>query len=228
MFVYSLAGLKVDESADLEAVAIEENETTARSSVYQVLGRLFSIPDDDAYDKARDGGWTKELEVASQLLPFNVEIGEETLPDDVSREDFEAEFLRLFEVGGVGGPESPLYGGLYAPDRMAALEEVVRFYEYFGLKTADDDRRPADHLATEADFMQYLTFKEAATQSERLRASYRRAQLDFLERQLSRWVPQLAEKVESQSPMPFYAWATRYLRGFVAADVAYVQGVLGA
>ena len=67
---------------------------------------------------------------------------------------------------------------------MQKLEEVVRFYEYFGLTTSPEDPRPADHLATELEFMKYLTYKEAVSPSPRLQTSYRRAQHDFLDRQL--------------------------------------------
>ena len=47
MFVYSLAGLKVDGEA-LQEQELPDNDVTARTGVYQVLARLVSHPDEDA------------------------------------------------------------------------------------------------------------------------------------------------------------------------------------
>lgn len=111
---------------------------------------------------------------------------------------------------------------------MQRLEEVVRFYEYFGLTTSAEDPRPADHLATELEFMKYLTFKEAVSTSPRLQTSYRRAQHDFLDRQLTSWVPKLVERTRSADTWPYWQWVAETVGGFVAADSNYVAGVLAS
>ena len=51
MFVYSLAGLQVDGGA-LPEMELPDNEVTARTGVYQLLARLVSVPDEDAYTAA--------------------------------------------------------------------------------------------------------------------------------------------------------------------------------
>ena len=89
------------------------------------------------------------------------------------------------------------YGG---GDRMKKMEDVVRFYEYFGLHASAEDPRPPDHLSTELEFMKFLAYKEAASASPRLQASFRRAQLDFSERELGRWLPELSVAVEANKP----------------------------
>jgi DMSO reductase family type II enzyme chaperone len=224
MFVYSLDGLEIggDTPDDVE---IEENETTARSGVYQVLARLLAAPDDDSHAAAIGGEWPQRLTEAAELLAYPFDFGSASVPDTVNAEDFQAEYLRLFEVGdGTNGPGAPLFGGVYGDgDRMKRLEEVVRFYEYFGLHTSAEDPRPADHLTTEMEFMQYLAFKEAASPSPRLQASYRRAQDDFLERQLTPWLPQLAERAATLEPMPFWQWAVSTISDFADADARYVR-----
>lgn len=227
MFVYSLAGLQLDNDASLD-VEIEDSPITARLGVYQQLARLFAHPDDDVYAAAVAGEWPARLAQDAALLPFPFDYGEASVPSEVSRSDFEAEFLRLFEVGsGPGGPPAPLYSGAYVEgDRMRAMEEVVRFYEYFGLRASPEDPRPPDHLATEFEFMKFLTFKEAASASPRLSASFRRAQHDFLERQLANWLPRLVERTEAQAPMPFWKWAVDTASRFVAADATYVRDLL--
>lgn len=226
MFVYSLAGLKVDGNA-LEEMELEDNATTARTGVYQELARLTSVPCDDVYAAAVSGEWGTRLADAGKLLAFDPAFGNASLDPSVSREDFEAEFLRVFEIGNGSGPAASLYGGNYTGNRIAQLEEVVRFYEYFGLSTSPEDPRPADHLSTELEFMKYLTYKEAVSASPRLQASYRRAQHDFLDRQLA-WVPSLQAKVASAGTLPFWQWVADMTARFVAADAAYVAGLVAA
>ena len=106
---------------------------------------------------------------------------------------------------------------------MKKLEDVVRFYEYFGLHASAEDPRPPDHLSTEFEFMKFLAYKEASSSSVRLQASFRRAQLDFVERELTRWLPGLAEAVEGASPLPFWRWAVATASSFVTADTAYMR-----
>jgi DMSO reductase family type II enzyme chaperone len=228
MFVYSLAGLELDNDASLD-VEVEDSPITARLGVYQQLARLFAYPDADVYAAALKGEWPDRLSQDAALLPFEFEYGDAWIPEGMSQAEFEAEYLRLFEVGaGTDGPGAPLYGGAYVNgDRIRTMEEVVRFYEYFGLHTSAEDPRPPDHLATELEFMKFLTFKEAASASPRLQASFRRAQHDFLDRQLSRWVPKLAEKVTAEKPDKFWDWAISRAAGFVAADAQYVSGLVG-
>ena len=225
MFVYSLAGLQVDGEA-LQEMELPDNDVTARTGVYQLLARLVSVPDEDTYSAALAGDWGERLADAGKLLAFDFTFGNAMIGPSVSRESFQAEFLRLFEVGAAGGPPASLFGGAYAADRMQRLEEVVRFYEYFGLTTSAEDPRPADHLATELEFMKYLTYKEAVSSSPRLQTSYRRAQQDFLDRQLTGWLPTLAERTRNADTWTYWQWVVDTIAGFAAADAHYVSGVL--
>ncbi len=227
MFVYSLAGLQVDGGA-LQETELPDNETSARTAVYQLLARLVSIPEKDIYTVAVAGDWGHQLAEAGKLLAFPCDFGEASIDASVTPEEFQAEFLRVFEVGNGGGPPAPVYGGMYGSDRMQRLEEVVRFYEYFGLSTSAEDPRPADHLATELEFMKYLTFKEAVSSSPRLQTSYRRAQQDFVERQLAPWVPKFAEKTRNAGTWPYWEWVAGTVGKYVTADANYVAGVLAS
>lgn len=227
MFVYSLAGLQVDGGA-LQETELPDNETTARTGVYQLLARLVSTPDKDIYDGAVAGDWGQQLSAAGKLLGFPFEFGSASIDASVTPEQFQAEFLHVFEVGNGTAPPASIYGGAYGGDRMQRLEEVVRFYEYFGLSTSGEDPRPADHLATELEFMKYLTFKEAVSPSPRLQVSYRRAQHDFLDRQLNTWLPKLADRTSAAGTWPFWEWVAGTVQGFAAADSAYMAGVLAS
>jgi DMSO reductase family type II enzyme chaperone len=224
MFVYSLEGLEIegDVAADVE---IEESETTARSGVYQLLGRLIAVPDADSHVAAVAGEWPGNLSAAGELLSYPFDFGAAAILESVSAEDFRAEYARLFEVnGGAGGERVPLCGGAYGGGgREKTLEAVAGQYKYFGLRSSAEDPRPADHLSTELEFMQYLAFRDAASPSPRLQGSYRRAQQDFLESHLTAWLPEFASRTEALSPSPFWKWAASTVSAFVAADADYMR-----
>ena len=216
-------GLEID--GDLaQDVEIEDNEITARSGVYQTFGRIFSIPNDETHEVAVQGKWPENLREAADLLAYDFDFGVAGLADSVSAQDYQAEYLRLFEVGDGAGCPAPICGGSYGDgDRRKQMEEVARFFEYFGLKASADDPRPPDHLTTELEFMQYLAFKEAAAPSPRLGGSFHRAQEDFLERQMISWLGDFADRIEVANALPIYVWASRTAADFVKADLAYLQ-----
>lgn len=224
MFVYSLDGLKIDGDLppDLE---IEENEITARSGVYQIFGQIFSVPDKESHSSAVEGKWSEKLRTAAKLLAFDFDFGVAALAPSISAYDYQAEYMRLFELGdGDAGPSVPICSGAYGTgDRAKRLQEVVRSFEYFGLQISADDARSPDHLATEMEFMQYLSFKEAASASPRLSGSFRRAQEDFLDRQLTNWLPDFVTRVEQQNALPIWVWASQTVSEFVKADARYLQ-----
>jgi DMSO reductase family type II enzyme chaperone len=115
---------------------------------------------------------------------------------------------------------------------MKIMEELVRFYEHFGLQPDPGDQ--PDHLCAELEFMHYLAFKEAAALSKGGPAeAFVLAQRDFLERHLCRWLPRLRQRLETLEPgrvsadlsaPPFYAALTRFAEAFAAADRAFLKG----
>lgn len=212
MFAYSLSGLQIDESAAGTVLEVEENEITARSAVYQVLGRIFSAPDAEHATKARDGGWVAELTEAAELLVLPWEVGAPGGAGDDA--EHIAEYEKLF---GTHDGVSALWSGTYMDDRSQHQEELARSYEYYGLGVPGEGV-PVDSLSAELDYMQFLAFKEAASASPRLGRSFRRAQKDFLDRTLGIWVPSLVER--SGGAGPFWSWALERLNTFVVADAA--------
>ena len=192
------------------------------------MARLMTRPDADSHAAAVAGEWPARLAADAKLLPFTFDYGTGSIPAATSAEDFLDEYLRLFDDGAMkNSPGAPLFGGGYGSgDRAQKLDEVVRFYDYFGLHASPEDQRPADHLCTELEFMKYLTFKEAVTQSPRLQGSFRRAQNDFLERQLTTWLPRVVEKAEEAGALPFWKWAVSIARDFATADASYISGEL--
>jgi hypothetical protein len=217
MFVYSLSGLSLSSDESAGPVEVEENETTARSSVYQWLGRIFTAPDLEHFELARDGRWAKELAAAAERLPYAFDVPEVELASELDQQSYESSFAAALS--------GTLVAGSYGGDREHALEEIRRAYEYFGLTASESGLEP-DHLVSECDYLQYLTFREAATPSDRLRRSYRRAQIEFLDQHLA-WTPNLVSDSGDPGRLPFVDWATRILVSFVAADAVYIRELVG-
>jgi DMSO reductase family type II enzyme chaperone len=227
MFGFSLAGLDIKE-AGIEG--IEEPEggpDVARSKCYALLASGYNVPDSEGFAAIAGGDLLESLEAERGELPYEFEFSIEPPPGDWSHDDFQAEFLRLFEVG-AGGPPCPLYGGVWSADRMKAMEEVVRFYNYFGLKLSDERRIPPDHLATELEFLHYLSFRQAASKLAQIAAPYRRAQLDFIERQPGNWVPKLKERLAELETVAFFESLVDATARFLEADHQHLTEETGS
>ncbi len=179
----------------------EQTERARRSQMYRFLAESFRYPDKEFFKMVKDGSY---LEYALALLhdiPFELTVEEGALSGqlfkEVAQDDFEAEFVRVFDAG-PGGPPCPLIEGKYVGNRMGNMEELVRFYNNFGLSVAEaPEREMPDHITTELEFMHYLTFKEVlALQRGEDPSPYGFAEIDFLERHMVKWLPQLFKKTE--------------------------------
>jgi DMSO reductase family type II enzyme chaperone len=200
----------------------ELQQAVSRSQTYQLFGEALEYPNEDSARLVRNGTVASELEALfSAAAPaLRGELGSEALADAGEDDDSLAvEYTRLFDVG-ASGPPCPLFGGSYGA-RMKTMEEVVRFYEHFGLITSQTRAELPDHLATELEFLHFLTFSEAqALEAGTDPEPFRRAQRDFLTRHPGNWVPQLLERIEQHEPMAFYRELIRQLDRFLACELS--------
>ena len=209
----------------------EELQTAARSRLYELLARAFAVPDPPFHQAVREGAFAAQVWDNLAALPytFAATAGEalrEQLGEAPGHRELQSEYIRLFDVG-TPRPPCPLYGGEYKKGRKGVMEELIRFYNYFGLHPSPRSRDMPDHITIELEFMHFLTFREVATLHHRQdRTSYLRAERDFLERHLCAWVPRLGERLRRQQPHPFYAALTRLAEAFLAADLRYLEGLL--
>jgi DMSO reductase family type II enzyme chaperone len=194
-----------------------------RSRLYQLLAAAFAFPDEDFFDDVQDGTFASALARLCDTLPYDL-TGVATLGLGAAGEsyaDFEAEYIRLFDVG-AAGPPCPLYGGVYIGDRMKVMEDATRFYNFFSLRISPQLRELPDHITTELEFLHYLTFREAEARQHGLDpAPLRRAQRDFLARHLCKWVPRLHLRLAKQTTLPFFPALVRFAAAFVEHDQAY-------
>ena len=199
----------------------EELAAAARSALYHRLAEAFSFPADELLEAVASGRFLSELLAEAAALPFELPVEGEARADLARGDELEQEYIRLFEVG-PGRPPCPLYEGSHRGGRMKIMEELVRFYEHFGLQPDPGDQ--PDHLCAELEFIHYLAFKEAAALSRRGPAeAFRLAQRDFLERHLCRWLPRLRLRLETLEPPPFYKALAGVAGAFAAADLAALK-----
>jgi len=206
-----------------------ERTTAGRSQMYALLGAAFGFPDSDFHDAIREGLIVRSIGELCSVLPHqlaSVVTADLAAATDVYVE-FESEYIRLFDVG-AAGPPCPLYGGVYIGDRMKTMEEATRFYNFFELHLSPEVRELPDHITTQLEFLHYLTFREAEVgQHGGDVSSLLRAERDFLERHLCRWVPRMRERLVKQNPAPFFVALVDFAIAFFEADRAYAAAAVG-
>ena len=123
----------------------------------------------------------------------------------------------LFEVGH-DGPPIPLREEL-ATDG-ASKEEVVRFYDFFGYRLAEEHQWCPDQLSILLEFLHFLCYGESRTAHDEAR-SFALAQLDFTERHLLSWTATLRDRVSAATEEPYLVALFDVLHRFLNADRAY-------
>ena len=202
----------------------EQVRAAARSELYLLFSDSFHVPDEEFTEDVRSGKFSEWLRDAIERLayPLDVEDSVEMLHAQVDYKEFNSEFMRLFEVG-LMAPACSLHESQYIVGQTTIFKELVSFYNFFDLSAAEAKELP-DHLRIELDFMHFLTFKQV----ERMHSgmdpgSFVRAERDFLQRHLGRWVPLLHQKVEKFSKLDFFKGLTKLLEGFIRCEYAQLK-----
>jgi len=210
----TIATLTIEDQGD-------ELTAGARSYVYQMLATAFSYPSEDFVESLASGEWSQRLLALSEHLPFGLTTIEPS-PATEDRGALQQGYVSTFEVG-TGRPFCPLYEGSHRSGRMKLMEDLVRFYEHFGLMTQPGDH--PDHLCAELEFMHYMAFKEAAAhaRSEPV-PDLQRAQRDFLDRHLCKWLPRVRARLASARDLPaFYFSVAALTEEFCRQDLAWLK-----
>ena len=135
-------------------------------------------------------------------------------------EEKETAFISSFEPA-VSKQACSLFEGAHVTrERNAVFEDLVRFYDFFGL-TRNISAELPDHLSIELEFMHFLTFleHEAASRKDDI-TGLRAAQKDFLARHLVPFSKGVHEGNGSHSPT--IQTLTARLKDFVLADDEYL------
>jgi DMSO reductase family type II enzyme chaperone len=198
--------------------------TQAFAAAYLLLGRAFAFPTPEIHADLQ-GDLQGAIERAVGTLP--VQLNGTRLPMvSLSPEELEAWYLAAFEVGDGGRPPCSLYEGFHRPEvsRQDILQELLRFYECFGVRLKETERDFPDHLITELEFLAALSQAEAAAlQAGRDPGPFRRAAADFLERHLTAWVPALHAKIGEKSLGEWYEAASKLIADLACKHLALLR-----
>lgn len=185
---------------------------SSRQNLYKLLALGVAYPDKEVFARLQDRTYEKNV-----LLSLdNLNLG---IPDDrkdqiekslslpgISFDDFESEYIKSFETN-MPNPGCSLYEGHYRKNESRAdiLLELKGFYTNFGLFISGDMKEAEDHLSIELEFMYFLTFKEIQSIESGLDVEpYLKCQRDFLQRHLSRWIPNFYKDVNKKINLDFF------------------------
>lgn len=202
-----------------------EGQAMARSAVYQLLSRVFFYPGEVEVPPLAElaAEFRRRLAALScdqnELQALAGELND--LPWMTEADQREV-FTSLFD-NCRGRSAVSLYEKEYGNgDAKAVWEEVVRFYEHFGLNF---DVRVShdwpDHIGTELEFMHYLTYLEAVAEDGK--EIYRQAQGDFLVRHLARWAPRFAMQLGRGSEIEPYGIFASIVAAFIKEEMLYLD-----
>lgn len=203
------------------AITSANRAPALRSLAYARLVAAFDYPDAAMIQDLRSGNFATTL--AQLLDEVDSGLGRETdwgalrnlAPND---DDLLTEYTRLF-VAGPDGPACGLEEGAHLRTPMETMEDVLRFYRYFGVRLPEKKQESPDHLTTELEFLHYLTYQEAREIVAGNDASgLQRAQRDFIERHPGAWVPLLHEKLVARGAMPFFVELAQLLRRYLVSE----------
>lgn len=205
--------------------------TAARSALYALLAEAFGYPRGELLDAIRSGELARRLRewIAQLDPPLTDPIDWPALEDaGAGDEALAAEYTRLFDAGTAASP-CALYGGLHVGPQMITMEEVLRFYQHFGLAPTGVSRDTPDHLSAELEFLHVLAYGEAELGARgEDTTSWRLGRRDFIARHPGRWVPLMRAKLGQQTPMPFYAGLVALLEHCLTADLAELEARYGS
>lgn len=229
------------QSATLRAQT--EVEMAARSDMYALLADIFRYPDADFQAFVREEELATVLADLVARLPGAFSLAAEErrqlhFSGALEEDEVEAGFIRLFEAG-PGDPPCPLVEGKHVKDtnRRAIFEDLIRFYNHFGLSYQEGSRedRP-DHITYEMEFMHYLAFLTlGAVQQKKETAGYLAAQKDFLAHHLRKWTAALADRMQTiagelardDEIVRFYGNLLTIADRYVKTDYGYLKEALG-
>lgn len=208
----------------LELNGAEQTQVGSRSVIYALLAQGFRFSSAEQFERIKSGQFADEAQAAAGNLSYgDLNAGKLGRGTGLSYDQFQSRYIELFEVGGELGAPCFLYEGEYGGGRMKAMEEVLRFYHYFGLRLSTEKRDRPDHLASELEFMHALTFKEAESLLQgKDGASYRNAERDFLRFHLGGFVAEVAKTVGGRG-VDFYSDLGRLALNFCQKEIEYLQ-----
>jgi DMSO reductase family type II enzyme chaperone len=180
-----------------------------RSQLYQLLALGFVHPVEEFHQTLSNGSYSLAVtRAANDAHAIDTVLGQ----PQMSFADYEAEYIRIFQVGKRGQPLVHLNAGDYkeligSGSRPEFLLEYSGWYRLFGLKTNEEDsaNELPDHIVCQLELMAWLAHLEHSTNDNpELQKGYQCAQRDFCERHLQEFLELLIieyKRAEPKSPI---------------------------
>lgn len=210
----------------LESNALLEQSAAARSSAYRIFAEALEYPDAALHARVSQGQLGAELRAALAAAdPFLLDHFDEAAFSACGAEDdFQVEYTRLFDAA-ASKDACHLYEGNNSESRDRALEESLRFYDYFGLTMSEEAREFPDYIVTQLEFLHYLAYCQSAVAAQGGDPQpFRLAEEDFIERHLGRWVPKLNQHLQQKQPIAYFAQIIGLLDRFLVSAGTRSQG----
>lgn len=188
----------------LDLLAPEAVQAGHVSQLYALLSQALRYPSAEVHNAASSGQLARDIASAAAGLPFALSV-----PQGLQAPGFPEmaqAHIELFELGGSAGVPAFIYEGEYGGGRLGVIEDVLRFYDHFGVSpsVAEDTRDRPDHVANELEFMHVLAFQEAAALQQGVDPGpYRRAQRDFLRFHLVEFTEAIAATTVPKGVAPY-------------------------
>ncbi len=180
-----------------------------RSQAYGFFAAAMEYPEGELTEIIRSGQIARQArELFCAIYPeLESKIDWDALAQAEKDDELSIEYTRIFDVGGANGPPCALNSGAAKGDtRMGLLEELVRFYNYFGLTAAGTEANELpDHLTVQFEFMYYLIQQELEHHAANESADdFIRAQRDFINRHPYSWVSVLNSSLKTHKAPAYY------------------------
>lgn len=197
----------------------------ARSRLYQRFSLAFGFPEEATLWTVTDTD-SRALEHAVEELPYPLRMtGGQSYLRDRTLEQLQLTYTRLFEAARGKNAVSLNEFEFVDTPQKEVWEDLIRFYEHFGLKyDGAVARQWPDHLVIELECLHYLSFLQAGLAGDQ--GPILHAQCDFMERHLLNWLPRLVERMASAEGSQPYAWLVEILFEYLKADRAHIQDAL--
>lgn len=224
----------------------KEINWNARAVALELLAFSLRYPDDELVESLMSGEWQAACDDLEKVGYLELSQGFANVDllrdaDGLEVEDSEtflhvlrAESTRLF-IGAPNPVVSP-FEGIWraADDGVEGLVfanphtmDVARFMRSCGIGQSEGVNVPLDHVATELEFMQYLSMLEAgmiqpyegAVDADDLPGGSAPAAYDrFFEEHAQVWMDRFAAKVAEESRVPYYRAVAQLLASYMSCN----------
>ena len=195
------------------SIADASADRAARCNLYRLFAGAFRHPDGEVEELIA------ELGIAAAAHPNPVP------PPDVPLLPLALLsqcYTQLFEASGGRSAISLHESDFVSKTRAAVWEDIVRFYEHFGLNyNGQSIRLWPDHLALELECLHYLTFLQSSAPADS--GPLLRAERDFMDRHLLTWLPELVQRLKDAPQAGPYAALAAWLMDCLRADRAWLE-----